>query len=181
MENFTRMAVFLITTLSSLYITIVMLRFLFQLARADFYNPLSQFIVKATNPLLRPLRHVIPGVFGIDTASIVLALLLQILAIEVIYIIQYGQFPSFMAVLVTSGFKLIALVLEIYFWALLIMVILSWVAPGNNNPVASLIDSLLHPLLVRIRKIIPSIGGLDFSPMVAMFFIYCIKILLGLG
>ena len=181
MENVTEMTLFLISTISSFYITIVMLRFLFQLVRAEFYNPVSQFIVKATNPLLVPLRHIVPGVFGIDTASIVLALLLQIVTIEAIYLIQYGDFPPFVAVLVTAAFKLIASVLNIYFWALLIMVILSWVAPHSNHPVTSLINSLLQPILSRIQKIIPPLGGLDFSPMVAMIFIYCLKILFGIG
>ena len=181
MENVTEMTLFLISTISSFYITIVMLRFLFQLVRAEFYNPVSQFIVKATNPLLVPLRHIIPGVFGIDSASIVLALLLQIVTIEAIYLIQYGNFPPFVAVLVTAAFKLIASVLNIYFWALLIMVILSWVAPHSNHPVTSLINSLLQPILSRIQKIIPPLGGLDFSPMVAMIFIYCLKILFGIG
>ena len=181
MENVTEMTLFLISTISSFYITIVMLRFLFQLVRAEFYNPVSQFIVKATNPLLVPLRHIVPGVFGIDSASIVLALLLQIVTIEAIYLIQYGNFPPFVAVLVTAAFKLIASVLNIYFWALLIMVILSWVAPHSNHPVTSLINSLLQPILSRIQKIIPPLGGLDFSPMVAMIFIYCLKILFGIG
>ena len=128
-----------------------------------------------------PLRHIVPGVFGIDSASIVLALLLQIVTIEAIYLIQYGDFPPFVAVLVTAAFKLIASVLNIYFWALLIMVILSWVAPHSNHPVTSLINSLLQPILSRIQKIIPPLGGLDFSPMVAMIFIYCLKILFGIG
>ncbi len=175
------MTIFLIETMSWLYITIIMLRFLFQLVRAEFYNPVSQFIVKATNPLLLPLRYFIPGILGIDLAAIVLALSLQILTIEATYFIQYNQFAPFIPVLVASGFKLIALVLNIYFWALIIMVILSWVAPYSNNPVTSLINSLLHPVLSRIQKIIPPVGGLDFSPMIAMIFIYCIRILLGLG
>lgn len=181
MENVTEMTLFLISTVSSFYITIVMLRFLFQLVRAEFYNPVSQFIVKATNPLLAPLRHIIPGISNIDIASLVLALLLQVLTIEAIFLIQYSQFPPFVAVLVTAVVKLIASVLNIYFWALLIMVILSWVAPYNNHPVTSLINSLLRPILSRIQKIIPPMGGLDFSPMVAMILIYCLKILFGIG
>lgn len=179
MGNFTEMLIFLTTTISSLYIAVVLLRFLLQLVHADFYNPMSQFIVKATNPLLIPLRRVIPGIFGIDIASIVLALLLQTLAIEAIYVMQYGQFPSFIAVLITSAFKLIAATLDIYFWALIIMVILSWVSPYRGNPVTSLISSLLYPLLHRIQQLIPPIGGLDFSPMVAMIIIYCLKVLFG--
>ena len=181
MENFSQMMVFLVTTVSSLYIAITLLRFLFQLVRAEFYNPISQFIVKVTNPLLIPLRYLIPGVFGIDLASIVLALLLQILTIEAIYFIQYDQFAPFTPVLIASAFKIVALVLDIYFWAILIMVVLSWVAPYSNHPVTSLINSLLHPILSRIQRVIPPMGGLDFAPMVMMILIYCTKILLGLG
>ena len=181
MENLTETLVFLIKTLSSFYITIVMLRFLFQLVRAEFYNPVSQFIVKVTNPLLVPLRRLIPGVLGVDIASVVLALLLQILAIEAYYLVRDGQLLPFTLALLLSAFELVALVLDIYFWALLIMVILSWVAPYSNHPAISLINSLLQPVLSRIQKLIPPVGGLDFSPMVAMILIYCLKILLPIG
>lgn len=181
MENVTEMTLFLISTISSLYITVVILRFLFQLVRAEFYNPISQFIVKVTNPLLIPLRKLIPGVLGFDIASIALALLLQILTIEALYLVGGFQAIPFMTVLLVSALKLVALVLNIYFWALLIMVVLSWVVPYNNNPLKSLINSLLHPILSRIQKLVPPMGGLDFSPMIAMVIIYCLKILLGIS
>ena len=182
MDKVTEMALFLISTISSLYITVVMLRFLFQLVRAEFYNPLSQFIVKVTNPLLVPLRRLIPGILGIDIASVVLALLLQILAIEAIYLVENGRFSPFTAEIFILASRLVILVvLNIYFWALLVMVILSWVAPNSNHPVTSLINSLLYPLLNRIQKVIPPMSGLDFSPMVAMILIYCLKILFDIN
>ena len=163
------------------YILIVLLRFLLQLVQADFYNPLSQFIVKATNPIVIPLRKVIPGIASIDIASLLLALALQMLAIQLLgYIGGHSTFPI-VALLITGIYKLILLTLNIYFFSFIIMVVISWVAPHTHNPVIAIINSLTEPVLRPIRSTIPPLGGLDLSIMVAMLGIYIIKILLGAG
>ncbi len=179
MDKLTQIALLLIQVISHFYILIVMLRFLLQLVRADFYNPLSQFIVKATNPLVIPLRKVIPGLFGIDIASLVLALVLQILAFLVISVIANGAMIPFAPLLIGSVFKLIELTLNIYFFSFIIMVIISWIAPNTHNPVMAVISSLTEPVLSPIRKMIPAMGGLDFSVMIAMLGIFILKILFG--
>ncbi|MFT6388546.1 MAG: YggT family protein [Cellvibrionaceae bacterium] len=179
MDKLTQIALLLVEFFSYFYILIVMLRFLLQLVRADFYNPLSQFIVKATNPLVIPLRKVIPGLFGIDIASLVLAIALQILAFLVMSIIANGTMIPFVTLSIGSVLKLIELTLNIYFFSFIIMVIISWIAPNTHNPVMAMISSLTEPVLRPLRKTIPSMGGLDFSVMVAMLGIFILKILFG--
>lgn len=171
----------LITFASSIYITIVMVRFLLQLVRADFYNPLSQFIVKATSPLLLPLRKIIPGFFGIDFASLVLALALQIATIEALSVVLGKGTIPILPVLVYSVFELISLTLNIYLFSFIILVIISWIAPHGHNPVVGLMTSLTEPVLKPIRNVLPPMGGLDFSIMIAILLIYILKILIGVG
>lgn len=177
MDKLTQIAYLLVNFAFSTYILIVVLRFLLQTFRADFYNPLSQFIVKATNPVLLPLRKVIPGLFGIDVSSIVLAVVLQIIAVQVLGFILGDGFYSIGVLLFDSLKALISLVLNIYFFSFLIMVIISWIAPHTDNPAISIIHSITEPVLRPIRRIIPPMGGLDFSIMVAMLGIYILKIL----
>lgn len=181
MDKLTQIAILLVEFFSYAYILIVVLRFLLQLVRADFYNPLSQFIVKATNPILIPLRKVIPGLFGIDIASILLALALQMLALQVIGWIAGANTYHFVSLLLFSLIKLVTLVLNIYFFSFIIMVVVSWIAPHTHNPVIGLIDSLTEPVLRPIRRVVPSMGGLDFSVMIAMLGIVILKILLGIS
>lgn len=181
MDKLTEIALLLVEFFSYFYILIVVLRFLLQLVRADFYNPLSQFIVKATNPLLIPLRKVIPGLLGVDIASLILALALQMLALTVMSLIDSGAIIPFVNLLVISGLKLIVLVLNIYFFSFLIMVIISWIAPHTHNPIMSVISSITEPVLRPIRNVVPAMGGLDFSIMIAMLGIIILKILLGVS
>lgn len=168
---------FLWLTLSQLYIAAFVLRFLLQLVRADFYNPFSQFIVSITQPLLRPLRRLIPSLGGIDVASIALILVLQVVAIVGWFLIR-GLQPVPEAVVVYSIAKLIGLVLNIYFFALILQAILSWVAQGYH-PIMGVLHDLTAPVLSPIRRLLPSAGGIDFSPMVAILLIYVIRLLLG--
>ncbi len=157
--------VFLINTVFGLYILIVMLRFLLQLVRGDFYNPVSQFLVKATNPVLVPLRRVIPGLFGIDFAAVVLLVVLQIMQITLVGVIKGYAFQP-LGLVVMSIAELASLTLNIFFFSILIQVILSWVNPGNYNPVTSLLYGLNEPLLRPARRLIPPVSGFDFSPLV---------------
>lgn len=160
-------ATFLISTLFGLYLIAVMLRFLFQLTRADFYNPVSQFIVRVTNPPLLPLRRIIPGVAGIDLASVVLLIVLQMLELSLTYWIN-GFSPHVVGVFVLSIGKLLSLVISIFFFTILIQVIISWVNPGAYNPITGLLYSLNEPLLEPARRLIPPISGLDLSPLVVI-------------
>jgi len=168
---------FLIQIVIGSYILIVMLRFLLQIVRADFYNPISQFTVKATSPLLKPLRRMIPGIGGIDVASIVLMWLLQTLELWLVMLLGSGA-GNLLQAMGAAIPELVSLLINFFLYAILIQVILSWISPGGYNPAVGLIHSLTEPLLRPARRVIPSFGGLDLSPMVVMVVLVLLKILL---
>lgn len=170
-------AIYVLQTLGSLYLLIVLLRFVLQLVRADFYNPLSQFTVKATQPLLKPLRRIIPGFGGIDLASLVLAILIQLAIMALTLLLAYGTTGNPLQLLVWALIGVTSLFLKIFFFALIISVILSWVAPGSYNPGAQLVNQICEPLLAPIRRILPGLGGLDISPIFAFIAINLLDML----
>jgi YggT family protein len=169
--------VFLIQTLFGLYIGAVMIRFLLALARADFYNPISQFLVKITNPPIVPLRRIIPSIAGIDMASVILMLALQAVELVLTIVIKgFGIDPLGLFILSIGG--LLSLLLQIYFVTILVQVILSWVSPGGHNPAISLLYNLNEPLLRRARRILPAMHGFDLSPILVMILLQLLTILL---
>jgi len=160
--------IYVVQSLGSLYLLIVLLRFILQLVRADFYNPLSQFVVKATKPLLNPLRRLIPGFGGLDLASLILAILLQLLLMMVVLLMMGIGVGGFLVpLLVWSVIGVTSLFLKVFFFALIVSVILSWVAPGSYNPAAQLVNQICEPLLSPFRRLLPNLGGLDISPIFA--------------
>ena len=186
---FTSPLTFIITTLFDLYILLVLLRFMLQMFRADFHNPVSQVIVKLTAPPLKYLRRGIPSISGQDVAAIVLCLavtyvkfvLLRLLDTEAVSInntIAFIGSVSYPGLLIYSVADLISLFLSIFLIAILIQVVLSWISPSNYNPVIGLVNSLATPALRPIQKLIPPIGGLDISPLFAMLAIVVVKMLL---
>jgi YggT family protein len=161
-------AIYVLQTLGSLYLLIVLLRFILQLVRADFYNPLSQFIVRATQPLLQPLRKVIPSIFGLDSASLLLAILVQLLVMALtLMLMGYGVGGFLAQLLVWSVIGVTSLFIKVFYFAMIASVILSWVAPGSYNPGAQLLNQICEPLLAPFRRILPNLGGLDISPIFA--------------
>ena len=168
MSGLVEALIYIIQTLGSLYLLIVLLRFILQLVRADFYNPLSQFTVKATQPLLKPLRRFIPSIAGLDTAALVLALLVQLLLMVVtLSLMGFNPVSVIPQLLVWSLIGVTSLFFKVFFFALIVSVILSWVAPGSHNPGAQLVNQLCEPLLAPFRKLLPNLGGLDLSPIFA--------------
>lgn len=168
---------FLIQVTFDLMILVVMLRFILQLVRANFYNPISQFAVKMTTPLLRPLRRVIPGTGGVDIASIVLMILLKTLELVLIMLVS-GNGMQFLAAMAMALPELISLTINFFLIAILIQVILSWVNPGSYSPATELLDSITAPLLRPAQRLIPPIGGIDLSPMAVLVGLQLLKMLL---
>jgi len=175
---FSEIFTLVLDTLSSLYLMLILLRFILQISRADFYNPISQFVVKATNPLLIPLRRIIPSIGGIDTASIVLAVLFQALVVSLKMLVLSGGVanPIFLSAL--SLVMVLDVLLKIYFWSLIIMIVASWVAPGSGNPALVLINQIVEPLMQPFRKLLPSMGGLDLSPILVFLVIQVLEVVL---
>ena len=178
MSAFYAIAVYLIQTLLSLYLGAMLLRFILQMVRADFYNPICQFVVKITNPLVIPVRRVIPGYGGFDIASLLLAILLQIAGIAAIFLIRFGAIPAPVPLILGGVLGVLALLVQMYFFALLAMIILSWVAQGSRHPAIFLLHQITEPLMAPVRKMLPSMGGLDFSPILAFILINIAQIAL---
>lgn len=176
MSGLTEALIYILQTLGQLYLMVALLRFIAQLVRADFYNPLCQFTVKATQPLLAPLRRIIPSVAGIDLAGLVLVLLLQFVLIAVVLSLAGVSVVQILpSVLAWTFISVASLFLKIFFYALIISVILSWVAPGSSNPGAQLTYQICEPLLAQIRKLLPDLGGIDISPIFAFIAINLIE------
>ncbi|MBV1916125.1 MAG: YggT family protein [Pseudomonadales bacterium] len=169
--------IYLVQTLFNLYLLAIVMRFVLQLVRADFYNPISQFFVKITDPLLKPLRRLIPGYGGIDVASIVLALLVQIVGIYLILLILGVDIPNPLQPFLWSIVGFASLLLNIAFFAMIVMIILSWVAPNSRNPAVDLLRQITDPILRPVQKLIPPIGGLDLSPIFVFIAINLLEIM----
>ena len=168
---------FLISTLFSLYIVAVMLRFLLGLVRADFYNPISQFLVRITNPLLIPLRKVIPSIGKFDSAAMLLMIILQLAAVTLILLLR-GDGISSAALVIITLVTLVSLLIDVFMFAIIIEVIISWMNPGSYTPVNSLLHSLTSPLLRPIRRLIPPIAGIDLAPLFAIIGLQVLRMLI---
>jgi len=147
--------VLLVRVAVDIYTLMVLLRLILQLVRADFYNPISQFIVKATNPLLLPLRKIIPGFGGIDIAAIFLAFLVQMAGVALLFLIVGVGVVNPLAYVIYAAVGLLDVLLNFYFFAILILVVLSWVAPNSHSPGTQLIYQITEPLMRPIRQMIP--------------------------
>ncbi len=170
---------FIIQTLFELYILCFLLRLVLQITRADFHNPLSQFIVRVTSPVVAPLRRVVPSVRGLDTATLVVFLALEAVATWLLAWnagISLGAGPMILLTLLRSIYT----VVRMYMFAILIYAILSFVNPGTYNPLSSVLASICEPLLRPFRRIIPSIGGLDLSPLFVIIALQALLIALPL-
>lgn len=170
-------AVFLIQTVFGLFIFAVLLRLILQVVRADFHNPLSQAIVKVTNPILVPLRRLIPGTGGFDMASILLIITLKFIELLLTSLLTTGGIAVAQLLMLTLA-ELLSLILWFFTITIIVQVILSWVNPSSYNPVASLLYSINEPLLGPARRLIPAMGGLDLSPMIVLIIFQLIRIIL---
>ncbi len=168
--------IFIIDSILSLYILAVLLRFLLQWTNADFYNPISQFLVKITHPPLKLLRRFIPAIGKIDTSSLVLALLLQMTADFSILAIK-GLIVSLPALLLVSFTQLISLFFNVFIFAIFARAILSWIDPSSYNSASSVLYSLTEPLLNLCRRLIPDLGGIDLSPLATLLLLQVAKMM----
>lgn len=186
MNAINEISIYLVQTVVGLYLLIMLMRFVLQLSLADFYNPICQFIVKATNPLVVPMRRLLPARGRFDAASLVLAILIQLIGIVLILTMNGLSLPGISLLLAWSVIAVAGLLVKIYFFALLGMIILSWIAPGSSNPAAYLMHQITEPVMEPFRRVLPAMGGLDFSPILVFILINIIQIALrnfaaGLG
>jgi YggT family protein len=176
--NTTGALIYLISTLTDLYVTAILLRLLLQWVKADFYNPLSQFLVKITNPVLVPTRRLIPSIGRLDTASVVVMLLLELLQLILINLLGKTEF-GFQFLFLFAVQKLLIAFLLTYFVLIIARVIISWVANQSRHPLIPLIYQLTEPVLRPISKLLPPMGGVDLSPLFALIALRALLLLLG--
>lgn len=165
MNVFQEILIHVVETIGMVFLLFVILRFLLQLVRADFYNQFSQATVKITNPLLRPLRKVIPGLFGVDLASIVLAILVQLVVGEAVALIITQNFYNPANIIIWGILGTLNVTIYVFIACIIIMVISSFVAPYSHHPILVIVRQITEPLIAPVRKFIPPVGGLDFSVM----------------
>ncbi|HIJ25339.1 MAG: YggT family protein [Gammaproteobacteria bacterium] len=167
MSNTSSAGLFFLQMLFSIAILFTLLRFLFQLLRVDYYNPISQMVTRFTDPLLQPLRSLIPSNRTIDGASLVVLFLLQYLHLFIITQLRdLDANPLGLAILASA--ELLSLATSLLFWSILILAVLSWFQPHTQHPGVSLLNQITDPLMRPIRRWMPPAGGVDFSPILAM-------------
>jgi YggT family protein len=173
----TNAGVFLVQTVFGLYLTMVIVRFMLQLAKADFYNPLAQAVVKLTQPFVAVLQKVMPRTGRFILATLVLAFLVQLVLIVVVLLIAGFGLPNPLSLAVWSLIGLGSQVLDLLFFAILASIVLSWLAPQTKHPGAYLLHQLTEPVMAPVRRMLPNLGGLDFSPILVFIMINLVDML----
>tara|TARA_R110002096_G_scaffold154_30_gene1030 strand:- start:24317 stop:24892 length:576 start_codon:yes stop_codon:yes gene_type:complete len=173
---------YIIEALTSLYILVLLLRIWLPFLRADFRNPLAQGILRLTSPLVVPLRRLIPSFGRLDTATVLVAFAIQYAAVFLIVLIYIAfelmAMPTIVTIALTAVVKLIMLSVNLFAFAVIIRVILSWVAPGMHNPATAIIATLSEPVLAPVRRIIPPMGGFDVSPILVIIGLFALNIVI---
>lgn len=177
-SNVINALVFIINAVAQLYLFVLLLRLLLPWLGTDFRNPIAQAILKITSPVVVPLRRIIPPVGRVDSATVLVAFIIQYLLILVILLL-YSRTAGFVAIALTAVVDLILLTLRLFIFAIIIRVILSWIAPGGYNPALAIIHTLTDRILLPFRRIMPPLGGLDLSPLLAIILITAVTIVVA--
>ena len=171
-------AIFLVQLFFDIFILAFLLRYLLTKLRINSYNPLSEVIIRVTNPVLKPLRRMIPGYYGIDWSSIIALLLIQSLEIIITQLIIRGDVIAINALFILTMANLLKMILYIYMFTIIIQVIISWINPGAHNPITTIMYQLTEPILKSVRRIASFGGSLDFSPLIVLVIIQLLMILI---
>lgn len=177
-SNITSAIVFVVNALTSLYLLVLLLRFWLPWLRADFRNPLAQGILRLTSPLVIPLRRIVPPVGRLDTATVLVAFIIQYLTVLLLLLIL-GRTAGIAPIALTAIVKLVVLSINLFVYAIFIRIILSWLAQGAYNPATAIITTLTEPVLRPFRRIVPPLGGFDISPIFAIILLFAATIVVN--
>jgi YggT family protein len=166
----TQALIFVLKTLTHLYLLLLLLRFWLPVLRADFRNPVAQGVLRITSPLVIPLRRFVPAIGRVDTATVLVAFTIEYLLILLLLTLSRIT-PEFLPIAITAIMDLAVLSLNMFFFVILIKIIMSWVAPNNYNPVTAMLTTISEPVLRPFRRMLPPIGGIDISPIFAIVII----------
>lgn len=179
MNNYaTNPLIFIISTILHMYAFALALRFVLQWVKADFYNPVSQFIVKITTPVVHPARKIIPGYKGLDIATLVVCYLILSLSQAIVQTLSGYQITP-VTVTIMAITDLVSMMINVFFYAIIIQAIISWINPQGHNPINSLLYSVTAPVLRPVQKFIPPMGGMDISPIFALIGLKVIEMLIN--
>lgn len=177
--NGVRALIFLVNIVFSLYIAALFMRIILQRLGADYYNPIVQFIVRITNPVVKPLRRLIPGIAGWDAAAFLIAIACAFAnAWIILSLLGVGGYGPFL--LRYAGSKLLAVLINLYIFTILIQALMSWFNPGRYSPITAVLWRMNEPLLRPVRRLLPPLGGFDFSPLIVIIVLEAFSILIGL-
>ena len=171
--------IFVIDVFAGLYLLLLLLRFLIPWLRIDFRDPLAQGILKLTSPVVIPVRRFLPAIGRVDTATIVVAFVIQYLVVMIIFLLVGAPVVSALAIAVESVFRLLGLIINIFMFGILLSIILSWIAPNSHNPAVGIVRAIADPVLRPFRRVIPPMGGFDISPIFALVALGVVRILLN--
>jgi len=177
-SNIASAIVFIVNAITSLYLLVLLLRFWMPWLRADFRNPLAQGILRFTSPVVIPVRRIVPSFGRLDTATVLVALVIQYLTVLLLLLIM-GRTAGIAAITLTAVVKLIVLSINLFVYAIFIRIILSWVAQGAYNPATAIIATLTEPVLRPFRRLIPPLGGFDISPIFAIILLLAATIVVS--
>ncbi len=168
--------IFIVKALANLYLFVLLLRFWLPVVRVDFRNPIAQAILKLTSPLIIPIRRLVPSIGRVDTATVIVTFAVQYLVVWFEFAVT-GVPTMIAAIAYVSAVKLVLLSLQLFMFAILIYVILSWIAPGTYNPATTLLSQLVYPILGPFSGLIPRLGGIDISPVLVIILLQASMIL----
>ncbi len=177
-SNISSAIVFVVNAITSLYLLVLLLRFWMPWLRADFRNPLAQGILRFTSPLVIPVRRILPSFGRLDTATVLVAFVIQYLTVLLLLLIM-GRTEGIAAIALTALVKLVVLSINLFVYAIFIRIILSWVSQGGYNPATAIITTLTEPVLRPFRRLIPSMGGFDISPIFAIILLLAATIVVN--
>lgn len=167
---------FLVKTLIELYVMVLLIRIWMQWSRCDFYNPFAQFIVKITQPIVGPLRRIIPSIGPIDTSSLLVAFILTTLKYPILLLIQVGALSLDPMNLLVGLLSLLKSAGTLVFWVIIIRSLMSWISQGRS-PIEYVLMQLTEPMMAPIRRFLPAMGGIDFSAMIVILILYALNYL----
>lgn len=173
--NLASALVYIIDALGGIVVGILLLRLLLPILGADFRNPIAQGILKVTSPIITPVRRIVPAIGRLDTATVLVAFIFQLIALWLIFSI-YGQMISLGLLAFTAVIRMLALTIMLFIFAIVVSIIISWIAPGQYNPIAAIASTLSEPVLRPFRRVVPPIGGFDISPIFALIILGAIRI-----
>ncbi len=179
MSTINNALIFLVETLFNIYILILMLRIILQWVGAHFYNPVSQFVIKLTNPVVKPLRQLFPPFRGIDFASLIILVALEFVKLLLVIWLKLNIIPGILGLIVMAFGDILDVILDIFFYAIIINALLSWINPKQYNPITEVLHLITDPLLRPARKIIPAISGIDISPIPVLIILQLCSILIA--